>query len=226
MTTYPGIITVGSALVKDNSFAGPVTIPANFTGFHNNSLGVGTTPTQVATATVTLNSDGSLTPTMTNVGNGYYSGTNGPTCAVVFSGGDYITTPASGTPVIVSGQIVNIKITDHGDYQTTPPTVTIVSVGGPDIPSFPLALSAVRTHDYMGSYSYSAPSGARSDLTSAYQYKTKWYGIDPGDGSGNYDWTALDQCILYHAAMGRQVLFTLYGTPKNYALYPTLTDLP
>jgi len=125
-----------------------------------------------------------------------------------------------------TGALTGVVLTDNGNYQSVPPTITVVTTGGPNIPGCPTSLSSVRTHDYLGSFSYGYPGGDRPDLTNAYQYKTKWYGIDPADGSGNYDWSGPDQCILYNKGMGRTVLFTLYGTPNAYAQYPTLTDPP
>lgn len=198
MTTLAG--KINTTLIPDPTFSGSVTVPANFMGLHNNSIGTNViTPSTVATCSCTL-SKGVPVVTMTNTGGGYYNA--GHTwCAAIFSGGDG-TVQATGYPVIqTNGTITGVNITSPGNYVSVAPTCTIVTKGGPNIPAIPFSFGTVRTHDYMGDGS---------------SKNTKWYGIDPADGSGNYNWATLDECVLWHAANGRDVMFTCYGTPANY----------
>jgi len=92
MTSYVGNVNGTSAYHIDNSFVGPVTVPSNFTGFHNNSIGTGSATTIPALVSATLNPNKTLNITVTRGGNGYYQSTNSQNCALVFSGGDYLTT--------------------------------------------------------------------------------------------------------------------------------------
>jgi len=213
MTSYTAT-TTSTTFYNDTTVSLPVTVPSQFIGMHNNSIGTGVYPvTTTALATASL-TNGVLSVTVTRQGAGYSNGnTTQWWVAVVFSGGDPKTRQATGYPVInqTTGAITNIVITNPGDYQSIAPTVSIVTTGGPNIPALPSGIEAIRTHDYRG-------SGLVGNG------HIRWYSIDPGDGSGNYNWAALDECILYHAGMGRKIFHTVYGTPVNYAQYPTVAD--
>jgi hypothetical protein len=199
--TYSGRF-VALGLTVDPTFQGPLTIPADFLGIHNTSLGSGhVVPSPAATATASLDAGGRVTVTMGNHGGNYYD-PNHHWTAVVFSGGDGAV-QTTGYPVVeTDGTISSIQVTSNGNHVSVPPTVNIVRVGGPNIPALPSGIGAARSHDYRG-------SGAVGVCN--------WYYIDPSDGSGNYNWSALDEFVCWHAANGRSVMYGLHGTPTNYA---------
>ncbi len=195
-----------------------LTIPVKFVGMHSNGMGSAgfLVPSVTATANVTLGRNNVPVVTMTAAGAGYtslVSGSNGNSqIAAVFRGGDPLTHHAVGIPVLNgSGGIAGVNIVDPGDYQTTAPTVAFVvskaGINPADTFTIPPAVGTYRTHDYRGVY----PNN-----------QTQWGGIETSQGV--YNWAVLDECVLYHAAMGRDVMFTLLGTPSFYATATTYSN--
>jgi hypothetical protein len=231
MTSYPAVFS-DPLLKKDPSFVTPVVVPNDWFGYHNNSIGqtlVGRV-TRAAIAHCEFDSDDNLVVVIDDPGAGYYIPNNREqtsTVDVQFSGGDFSNYQAIGAAILdpVSTGISGVRIVKRGDYRLIPPSITFGLIGGPNVPAVPIC-GTRRVHDYVGSINspYTPPPPAASPGNE------HWYDVDPGwDGVGTfpgYNWAILDEIITASKGRGESVLYTLYGTPQNYATHPTIIGQP